>query len=775
MTSINFKSVPASKSGITTKGISYGGAWGDFNGDNYPDLSVNNHFDPSILYINQRNGTFQNRTAEIFVEEQGTKDQHGSAWADFDNDGDQDLVQLVGALNGLGVGPQFANELYLNEGGKLDDLAKERGIDYPSARGRSPLWLDYNKDGLLDLIVGTVPREDNIEAPPKIFEQNDDGTFQDVSATTGFNLSTAPLSFLADLSGDGNMDLLVRSDFFTVYDITSTPFTDITSQVLPSSMISSDNIAVADFNNDLLPDIYLTTSGDWRTDVYQAGPNNAVTRLRAEKNERGVSINTTGNVTFDITTTDAIYSVPLDEVYIGAEGINPTGWEFTLSPTAPEVVGMKSHTPGVDRGIYIGYDPNLKRWDFLLSSTNQSNPEQRILPRNTLVALFETNKTISAVTPIGFQAPPFDPKDQLLLNTKQGLVDRTTEGGINTIPIRGVSVATGDFDNDMDVDIYVVTTRSVVNTPNILYENQGDGTFVVVPNSGGAAGTEIGQGEIVMTADYNLDGFLDLFTGNGTGIETPLTEFAPYELFENQGNSNHWLQIDLQGLISNRNGIGAQVFATAGGVTQLREQAGGVNNAIQNHQRVHFGLGNNTNVTKLVVNFPSGRVLEAFNIPADQLINVIEPGGNNNDKITGGKGNDLIGGRAGNDVLKGKNGNDYLYGNFGNDKLVGGSGNDNLEGDDGTDLLNGGQGNDFLRGGSGKDTFILQRRNNGVDTVADFQNGQDVFDLKGNLTFAQLGITQVGNNTQISVASDKTLLGILVNTNASLIGAEDFI
>lgn len=98
--------------GISYVGQSYGGAWGDVNGDTLPDLWLTNHYDRDILYLNQGDGTFTDATSEILFEERGG-DTHGAAWADFDNDGDQDLVQLVGAKQGLGSG---SNRLYVNTG-----------------------------------------------------------------------------------------------------------------------------------------------------------------------------------------------------------------------------------------------------------------------------------------------------------------------------------------------------------------------------------------------------------------------------------------------------------------------------------------------------------------------------------------------------------------------------------------------------------------------------------------------------------------------------------
>ncbi|MBR8827623.1 MAG: VCBS repeat-containing protein [Gomphosphaeria aponina SAG 52.96 = DSM 107014] len=769
---INFQEVPRTQSGIKGKGNrTYGGAWGDFNGDNYPDLWVNNHGQPGVLYLNNGDGTFKNVTNQVFVKKP-TGDEHGTAWIDFDNDGDQDLIQIVGGGKGLRVGPEFANRLYVNNGGKLEELANSLGVDYPLARGRSPLWLDFNNDGLLDLIVGAIPRQDNLEAPPKIFQQNSDGTFEDASAITGFELDSAPISFLSDLSRDGNLDLTAKSDIFRVYDIKSIPFIDITSQTIPSSVLTF-NLATADFNNDLLPDIYLTKKVEGDSDFEQAGKNKILSILQAEKNEKGISLNTSGEITFDLIA-QGYSSVPLNQVYIGTEGINPTAWEFTLSPKDPDVVGIFPHTPGVDRGIYIGYNPNLQRWDLLLSNPAQSMTDEELENPNMLIAFIDTNQTIVNTRAIGFQANSQPPGDQLLINTAQGLIDKSEEAGINTIPINGYSVVAGDFDNDMDQDIYIVTTSSLGNTPNILYENQGDGTFILVPNAGGAAGTDIGQGDFVMTADYDLDGFLDLFVANGGGPRTPLNNNAPYQLFQNQGNSNHWLQVDLQGLVSNRDGIGARVFATAGGITQLREQSSGINHQSQNHQRLHFGLGNNVNVEQLVVNFPSGRTLLVKNIPADQLVRVIEPGGSSKDNIMGGISNDIISGNGSNDTLTGETGNDYLAGNGGNDSLIGGSGNDQLWGSNGNDFLNGEQGRDFLNGGLGNDVFLLQP-NRGADNITDFQDGQDKFQLTASLTFELLNIKQVNNNTQITRASNNQVLAILLNIDASTIDASDFI
>ena len=176
----------------------------------------------------------------------------------------------------------------------------------------------------------------------------------------------------------------------------------------------------------------------------------------------------------------------------------------------------------------------------------------------------------------------------------------------------------------MDLDLYYVCSFNIVNQPNILFENKGNGTFVMVPKAGGAEGTIHGVGDTVTTSDYDGDGFLDLFVTNGYG-EKPYYENGTSQLFRNMGNSNHWLEIDLIGNISNRDGIGTRVLTTIDEITQLREQNGGMHHRSQNHQRLHFGLGQNSIIDSIVIFWPSGIVHEINQIPSDQILKIKEP------------------------------------------------------------------------------------------------------------------------------------------------------
>lgn len=628
MNSILFQEILSSESGFSDiESRSYAVAWGDVNGDKYPDLWLNNHWGVKrFLYINQGDGTFVNRSAEIVTAKK--HHGHGAQWADFDNDSDLDIVELVGGGNGFAV---LDKRLHVSEEGSLVDRADELGVNYLLGRGRSPLWFDANNDGWLDLFFGVSPRKDGQEAPVKIFLQDpNQGIFEDGSSALDFNLDEAKWAILSDLSGDGKLDLVTQSN--RIYDISLNPFKDISSDLLNGLNINGSDLVSGDFNGDLLPDLYIPKylRGN---DIFQRSSNNAVARLVVNGQERGLEFNTTGDIFIDLYIRQFpqdFFPLTLDNIYIGENGVNPTDFQFTLSPEDPKVQGFFPHESGIDDGLYIGYDSILKRWSFLLSSPEVARPQVGTPPLSLEI---QSSEEISELTSIGFVDDWQTSGGRLLINTDAGLIDQTEESGLNSLNENVNNATAGDFDNDGDLDLFLVNTRSAGNDPDILYQNQGDGTFIPVPNAGGAAGNSLGIGDSITTVDYDLDGFLDLLAANGSaGNELNLIQQA-YQLFRNQGNENHWLQIDLEGVISNRDGIGAQVFVTAGGKTQLREQSGGMHRKVQNHQRLHFGLAENEKIDEILIRWPSGIEQKINNIPANQLLHVIEP----SDSFTPGK------------------------------------------------------------------------------------------------------------------------------------------
>ena len=281
------------------------------------------------------------------------------------------------------------------------------------------------------------------------------------------------------------------------------------------------------------------------------------------------------------------------------------GRPFTLSPDDSSV---HHGVPLPGRSVAVNYDPIERVWIMRFSYT-------------VINFSVTADEPIDQVNTIGFKASKGELNNMMLINGKKGFIPDGKADAISQAAIGG-SVASGDFDNDMDIDLYLVCREPVQNRSNILYENDGRGNFTVVPDAGGAAGSGEGRGEGVSMCDYDRDGFLDLFVTNGIG--NPPFSTGPHQLFQNKGNPNHWLELDLVGVKSNRDGIGAIVELEAGGKKQLRVQHGGIHSFAQNHQRIHFGLGPNTVADKLTIRWPSGVVQEIGKIAADQILEVRE-------------------------------------------------------------------------------------------------------------------------------------------------------
>ena len=614
-----------STSGIDYRGASYGVAWGDYNNDGFIDLWTGNH-GLATLYKNLGNRTFIDATLEVFGH-QPRGDFHGAAWADFDNDGDLDLIQLEGADSGTSdlEDPQLANRFYINEDGVFEDRAIELGLGYIGSRGRNPLWFDRNNDGWLDLLQGAGKRGDGA-VPATIFSQ--DNGFVDLRPSMNFDLEPTRFGILSDLVNDNTPELITLDPYtgISIYD--STTIEDLTDSILPTDYRATDFIS-EDFNGDLLADLYLTRRGLSNSAFTSTSDTSFNLNLDIEAETKGVAWETQGEITIDLWTFGFNFEeIDPEDIFIGASALNPqdldivpptendtiTELQLTLDPEDYRVAGLASFTPGVDEGLYIGYDPASTRWEMQLSTPD----------KDLVAAVVNSKSNITKTEAIAFNNELQPNPDILLLSGGDSLIDRTAGSGINSLRTAGVSSVAGDFDNDMDVDLYVVTTNAAGNEPNVLYDNQGDGTFKAVTNLGDAVGSNLGIGDTVTTADYNNDGFLDLFITNGD-FPHLLNRNAPYQLFENQGNDNHWLEIDLEGVVSNRDGIGAKVYVSAGAITQLRQQSGGMHDGVQNDSRLHFGLADNSFVDEIRIEWSSGIVQNITDVDADQIISIVEP------------------------------------------------------------------------------------------------------------------------------------------------------
>ncbi|MBD2515327.1 DUF4347 domain-containing protein [Nostoc sp. FACHB-973] len=133
---------------------------------------------------------------------------------------------------------------------------------------------------------------------------------------------------------------------------------------------------------------------------------------------------------------------------------------------------------------------------------------------------------------------------------------------------------------------------------------------------------------------------------------------------------------------------------------------------------------------------------------------------------SGNQINSIITGTSkGDNPLQGTSSDDLIFGFAGNDVIVGGLGNDQLYG---------GLGTDSLTGGAGSDIFVLAK-NEGRDTIKDFNISEDLIALSGGLSYSGLSITQSGNDALIKVISGNLSIGLLTGITASNLNASHFI
>jgi len=619
---------------------SWGASWGNLNNDLWPDLFVVNHrFRPS-LFRNNGDGTFTNMALQVDTSRTwhnfNLADTHGGSWADFDGDGDQDLS--------ISTGTCCDSQLMVNDNGLFTDEAVAYGVE-DDREGRLPVWLDYDNDGLLDLsfMSGSNARLYQNTTPTQPFP------FTSPAAGIGNFCWRNNYAILSDIDGDDNMEYIcVREGSFPMrtMDFDGGVFTDST-YLAPDMIGHGIDSAVGDFDGDLMPDI-LVTRGNLMPNQseYIADANNVNTRVETWVTSgtgaglRTITFKTAGTLT--ITAHSNQVGFPW-KIFRGGAGLtlpnnpgtNQAKTTWTMDAANPDDHGLAYDYPGFDpdtaanRGTYAGYDPVEDLWTVTLVAGEQGSR-----------AYYEVEST-AVITDLDLEGDAFFDgplAPALLMNTGSGFQNEVWTRGDIGQALRCVSAATADFDNDMDLDLYLVCRGGVENISNRLFLNDGNGDFTEIAAAGGAEGlvgkglaAKTGTGENVTAADYDLDGYVDLFVTNGL-IMQPFGIGAKDQLFRNTGTGNNWLEVELKGTVPNSNieGIGAKILFTTdpGGANekiQLRERNGGYHRWSQHHMRTHVGLAGNTAVD-IEIRWPSGTVDIIPGVAANQIVEITEGG-----------------------------------------------------------------------------------------------------------------------------------------------------
>ena len=464
----------------------------------------------------------------------------------------------------------------------------------------NPICGDINNDGLLDLIVPTH------SVKPFVYLNGVDATFGDISASSGIKPSDdleygdwRGFSF-GDYDGDGNLDLY---------------------------------IAETGHGTALKRDLLFKGHGD--------GTFENVTQAAGIETS-----NQLGQCSFWI---DHDNDGKLDlfvKNWIGANRLYKNNGDGTFTQV-PDAAGLADATFGRDRGTICSFaDYDNDGWmDVAFSG------DRNFLYRNeggTFVDVSGPAGIPSLTNGNGIAWGDYDNDGLLDLYVARGnvlgtglfadtlyrnmgdgtFIDITQQAGLAT-PANTWAAVWGDYDNDGYLDLFVTCAGAGApgpGTSNRLYHNNGDGTFTDRAAEEGVAlqdNTSLHKGAAWL--DYNNDGFLDLVVKDGIGPRTGARIRGVQRFFKNLGNTNHFLKLKLQGVQSNRDGIGARVTVTYAGGMGFRQNNGGGGGeyASQSSEALHFGIGQATEAS-VEVKWPSGIVDVLPSVLANSTIKVVE-------------------------------------------------------------------------------------------------------------------------------------------------------
>lgn len=200
--------------------------------------------------------------------------------------------------------------------------------------------------------------------------------------------------------------------------------------------------------------------------------------------------------------------------------------------------------------------------------------------------------------------------------------DVTEESGLQTV-IFGMGANFADLNNNGYPDIYIGTGAPALTSiiPNRLFLNNQGQKFFESTAASGVGHLQKGHG--VSMADFNSDGRMDIYTVLGGAVEG---DFYHNALFENGAVPGNWLMIELEGITSNRQGIGARIEAVINDKGVQRSlyrtvSTGGSFGA--NNTRVHFGLDTSESVEEIRIRWPGDDLQQVIENPKINRIHFI--------------------------------------------------------------------------------------------------------------------------------------------------------
>ncbi len=472
---------------------------------------------------------------------------------------------------------------------------------------------DYDSDGDLDIyLLGQLNQ-------PNVLLRNDldlgSEWFTDVTATAGVgDLGLSRVAHFVDLNNDGHLDLLLINDddgsnnyspsrIFenngdgTFFDRTST------ANFRPTGYLRC-GAAVADYDRDGLLDVYVT---NWGFAGVGGSPDfPGVNRLYRNL----------GNFTFqDVTGAVGLGGLARDsfsailhdfdgdhfpDLYVALDNSSDEFYWNQSGTFVNETSGVGLAHVGTDMGISCAdFDDD---GDLDLYVTNISDPDGAFGPS---------------------QGNPLHVNRADTVGSTQFVDEAVLRGAGDTAWGWGVEFV--DWDNDGDLDIvagngfdefveFVAPGSSILGTPTVLLENDSTGNFtrVFTPDLNVSE-----DSRALIAFDYDRDGDEDLLITNMN---------QPARLLENRtATQGHWLDVTaVQSAGSNRNAVGAAIYATVGPKTMRRDFIVGDSFLAGTPSEVHFGLGVATTVDSLEVHWTDGNQTTYPNVYGDRLIQIVQ-------------------------------------------------------------------------------------------------------------------------------------------------------
>ncbi len=468
----------------------------------------------------------------------------GASWNDFNNDGFLDLYALA----------ENEKHLYINNGDST--FSEITGGHFLMNLGVSNLglWGDYNNDGFLDMYLCqfvTTPGG-NTMAPNFLYKNNGPPNFDLTLIDIGNDLNASPSASWIDYDQDGDLDLF------------------------------STGASISQGGN-ATEDLFYRNNGN---DNFQR-----LTHLSVLQQRPGFGT----------------HDVWIDYDNDGDQDLFLLNWQFPneLYKSMLMETGNPNHFEAVTNS---GLTDEGNQFDISSSWGDYDNDGDE-----DVYIAFTGNRV-----------------DRLYANNGNGTFSPVTNTPITSDATSSTFGVWGDYDNDGDLDLFVARFASDPVAP-ALYRNEGSGQFekMTMTDVGGIlTGMPTPQGG--NWGDYDNDGDLDLYVLTYAIPPQPNGSPQPnYLIRNNRGNENHWLKVECQGVLSNRSGIGVKIglVAPIGGnvVRQKRTISGGATSFVfQGEQSAHFGLGDAQVVDSLIIEWPSGIVQIVENVSVDQHLTVLE-------------------------------------------------------------------------------------------------------------------------------------------------------